>query len=360
MAKRLSGYGVCAAALAACGPTHESTVTNAREPTGCLAGREYGSLTHAGGMLFVGGGSFLMGAAPMREEEGPPRETIVGSFWIDRTEVTNREFAEFVAATGYVTVAERPLDASRYPQLSADQRKPSGIVFVGLEDKRGAAMGGWALIGGADWRHPSGPASSIQGRDDHPVVQVAWDDASAYAHWRGNDLPTEAEWEYAARGGLDGAPYVWGDKSPEAERPRANTWQGIFPAKDTGEDGYKAETAPVGCFPPNGFGLFDMAGNVWEWTNDWYAPGLNPRERRFPTGPDMADAFDPSEPRTAKHVIKGGSFLCADNYCLRYRPPARQAGPGDSGSSHIGFRTIRRAVGSVQAAPADAEPGSPR
>ncbi len=293
-------------------------------------------------MTHVEGGDFVMGARPMHSEEGPPRPTHVESFSIDTTEVTNRDFAQFVAATGYVTLAEQPLDPKSYPGLSADLLQPSSLVFVGADRPRAGPGDWWAVVPGAHWKRPLGPGSSIEGRDLWPVVHIAWADAMAYAAWLGRDLPTEAEWEYAARGGLDGATYGWGDAAV-GETPRANTWQGIFPVNDSGEDGYKAETAPVGCFPPNGFGLHDMSGNVWEWTRDWYAPGLDADDATA-RGPAESQSLDPGEPGVAKHVIKGGSFLCADNYCLRYRPSARQAGPTDTGSSHIGFRTVLRDV----------------
>jgi hypothetical protein len=283
------------------------------------------------GMVHVNGGDFIMGDEPMHEEEGPPRKTLVGSFWIDETEVTNRDFARFVAATGYVTLAERALDPAKYHGLTPDQLKPSSLVFVAPTDRAVNPADWWAVIAGADWRHPLGPGSSIEGRDMWPVVQVGWDDAMAFAKWLGRDLPTEAEWEFAASVGTD-AP---------RDKPTANVWQGIFPINDEGTDGYKAETAPVGCYPANRYGLHDMAGNVWEWTRDWYVPGLDPEDTSG-HGPAERDANDPRDPGIAKHVIKGGSFLCADNYCLRYRPPAREAGPPDTGSSHIGFRTVVR------------------
>ncbi len=296
------------------------------------------------GMVLIHGGDFAMGAQPRHREEGPPRQTRVGAFWIDETEVTNRDFARFIAATHYVTLAERPLDPKIYPGLAPDQLKPSSLVFVGAASPNASPLQWWSVIAGADWRHPGGPGTSIDRHDDDPVVQVAWEDAVAYASWLGRDLPTEAEWEYAARGGLDNAPYTWGDTPPDetSGKPLANIWQGVFPVLDTGADGYKARVAPVGCFPANGYGLHDMAGNVWEWTKDWYAPGLDPADIDDPQGPQESRARDPDEPGVAKHVVKGGSFLCADNYCLRYRPPARQAGPPDTGSNHIGFRTILR------------------
>ncbi len=294
------------------------------------------------GMVRIAGGEFLQGAAPARGEEGPPRRTRVGTFWIDRTEVTNDDFARFVAATGYVTLAERPLDPKRYPGLSANQLKPSAIVFVGAENPNDGPGRWWQVVQGADWRHPQGPKSSIVGKGAWPVVNIAYDDALAYARWLGRDLPTEAEWEYAARGGLKDAAYTWGNKPLDMKTPQANVWQGPFPSVDSGADGYKASAAPVGCFPANGYGLVDMAGNVWEWTKDWYAPGLDPSQIVDPVGPTERDAYLPSDPSEKRRVIKGGSFLCADNFCFRYRPPAREAGPTDTGSDHVGFRTVLR------------------
>jgi formylglycine-generating enzyme required for sulfatase activity len=279
----------------------------------------------------LAGGAFRFGADPILPEEGPPREVRVAPFAIDRTEVTNRQFAAFVAATGYVTLAERPLDPATYPRMAPEALKPSSVVFD--------ARAGWRVVAGANWRRPLGPGSSIAGKEDHPVVQVGHEDALAFARWRGRDLPTEAEWEFAARGGLADQRYSWGNEPDDAGPPKANYWQGVFPHADIGRDGHKESTAPVGCFPANGFGLHDMAGNVWEWTSDWYRPGTDPASG----GPAEHAAFDPAEPGVAKHVVKGGSFLCADNYCFRYRPTARQAGPADSGSSHIGFRTVSRA-----------------
>ncbi len=332
-------------------------------PKACLARLEVPDPSHQHvGMVFVPAGTFAMGAAPLRAEEGPPRTVQVGGFWIDRTEVTNAAFARFVAATGYRTLAERPLEARRYPNLTEAQRAPSSLVFVGAApgvDRRSPANW-WRIIPGADWRHPQGPDSSITGRDALPVVHVAYADALAYARWLGRDLPTEAEWEYAARGGLAGKRYAWGDQPADPSKPRANTWQGVFPVLDTGADGYKAQAAPVGCYAPNGFGLYDMAGNVWEWTKDWFKPGLEPAATEALGGPPQALALDPNEPQVPKHVIKGGSFLCSEDYCFRYRPAARSPGPPDSGASHIGFRTILRAGPSPAAAPPPAPaPGGP-
>lgn len=286
----------------------------------------------------IQGGAFSFGAVPVHLEEGPAVTIRVGAFDIDRTEVTNDQFARFVAATNYVTLAERKPDPRLYPNIAPSKLKPSSIVFVGVKNAGDVrANGGWRVVEGANWRHPLGPNSSIAGKGAYPVVQIGWADADAYAKWAGRELPTEAEWEFAARGGLEGKKYVWGDEHPTKQQPRANHWQGIFPFVDEGSDGYKAQTAPVACYPANGYGLYDMAGNVWEWTADWYAP--NPDSA---VGPAEAEAFDPSDATVRKHVIKGGSFLCADNFCYRYRPSARQAGPPDTGTSHLGFRTIKR------------------
>lgn len=314
-------------------------------PKACLADLPVADPAHrTAGMVRLAGGDFLMGAAPLRPEEGPPQPVKVAPFWIDRTEVTNAAFARFVEATGYRTVAERPLDPARYAQLSAAQRRPASLVFVGgtKAARSDDPSQWWQVVPGADWRHPTGPRSNIKGKEARPVVHIAWEDAMAYARWLGRDLPTEAEWEYAARGGLAGKRYAWGDQPQDAQHPKANTWQGPFPAQDLGSDGYKAGPAPVGCYPPNGYGLVDMAGNVWEWTRDWFRPGLEPAEVVETGGPPQARALDPDEPNTPKHVVKGGSFLCTDDFCFRYRPAARTPGPPDSGASHVGFRTVLR------------------
>jgi formylglycine-generating enzyme len=314
---------ICALFLAGCSQAGDADVSDKQRSANACPARIDGEVR-------LPGGSFAMGADPLQPEEGPQKTISVGAFWIDRTEVTNAEFAEFVNATGYVTLAERPLDPKKYPDIPDAQRQPSSVVF----DSRK----GWRVMTGANWKQPFGPGSSIEGLDRHPVVQVGFDDALAYARWRGRDLPTEAEWEYAARGGIDGARYSWGDEKEPGGKPLANYWQGAFPQYDAGKDGYKEQSAPAGCFPANGLGLYDMAGNVWEWTSNWYAPNIS----SAPAGPPQSAAFDPNEPRISKRVIKGGSYLCAENYCFRYRPAARQAGPPDTGSSHIGFRTVRR------------------
>lgn len=284
-------------------------------------------------MVALPGGRFTMGAQAERPEEGPARTVVVKPFWIDRTTVTNGDFARFVAATGYRTVAERPLDAAQYPWLPPMARQPASLVFVGAHAgvDKGDPTQWWHVIPGADWRHPYGPGSDIKGMDAFPVVHVAYDDALAYARWLGHDLPSEAEWEYAARGGRDGARYSWGDDPVGGGgHPKANVWQGIFPVFNSGQDGFKAQTAPVGCYPANGFGLFDMTGNVWQWTRDLAAPDLG--DQRVILSRNAA----------LQHMIKGGSFLCSDDFCFRYRPSARTAGPPNSGASHIGFRTVLR------------------
>ena len=302
-------------------------------------------------MAWVEGGRFRMGDDRFYPEERPVHRVAVDGFWIDRHPVTNTEFGRFVGETGYVTFAERPPDPALYPGADPEQLVPGSIVFrqPAQRVEHGDWRRWWDWVPGADWRHPEGPDSSLDGLEDHPVVHVAHEDAEAYARWAGKELPTEAEWEYAARGGLDGAIYAWGDEPEPGGQPLANTWQGEFPWQNLKRDGF-ARTSPVGSFPPNGYGLFDTAGNVWEWTADWFtsqhppdagSPCCVPRNPRVvsPEGSFGADEPGADIPR---RVIKGGSHLCAPNYCLRYRPAARQAEPIDSTTSHIGFRCIRR------------------
>ncbi len=286
-------------------------------------------------VVWIEGGSFRMGDERFYPEERPVHEVDVEGFWIETCPVTNREFARFVAETDYVTFAERPPDPALYPEASPEQLVPGSIVFrppsrpVGLDDWRRW----WEWMPGASWRHPEGPDSSLAELDDHPVVHVAPEDAEAYARWQGKSLPTEAQWEYAARGGLDGAVFAWGDEAEPEGRPLANTWKGEFPWKNLALDGF-TRTSPVGSFPPNGYGLFDVTGNVWEWTADWF--GSPPPETRSP----CCVSKEPTEEAVPRRVIKGGSHLCAPNYCLRYRPAARQGEPIDSTTSHIGFRCV--------------------
>ena len=302
----------------------------------------------AGDLVWIPGGVFRMGSDAHYPEEAPARDVEVGGFWLARTTVTNAEFAVFVEATGYQTVAERPLDPADFPGAPVENLVPGSMVFTpttGPVDLRHLSQW-WTWTPGACWRHPEGPGSDVDTRGSHPVVQVAAEDAEAYASWVGLTLPTEAEWERAARGGLEGATYVWGDEPEDAARPRANYWHGDFPWR--AEVGY-GTSAPVGSFPVNGFGLADMAGNVWEWTSDWYqenrwpdtAPCCVPRD---PRGGTAEDSLDPQQPqfRVPRRVIKGGSFLCADSYCLRYRPAARRPQMADTGMSHLGFRCASR------------------
>jgi formylglycine-generating enzyme required for sulfatase activity len=271
-------------------------------------------------------------------EEGPVRDVTVEGFAIQTHPVTNAEYAQFVDATGYVTVAERPLDPADFPGAPAENLQPGSMVFhrtSGPVDLRHMGQW-WSWTPGASWRRPVGPNSSIANRADHPVVHVAYEDAQAYADWAGLEIPTEAEWEIAARGGLNHATYTWGDKPEQPSQRLANYWHGEFPWRP--EPGY-GRTSPVGDFAPNGYGLFDMAGNVWEWTSDWYA------DDRAGDPCCEAGSYDSAQPqfRVPRKVIKGGSFLCADNYCLRYRPAARRPQMIDTGMSHIGFRCLSKA-----------------
>jgi formylglycine-generating enzyme required for sulfatase activity len=288
------------------------------------------------GQAFIPGGTFRLGAAGQLPEEQAAAGVRIRPFCLQTHEVTNREFGAFVAATGYRTVAEQPLSQEQFPELSAAERRPGSVVFrPPAESGPVEELSWWQWIPGADWRHPEGPESTIADREEHPVVHVALEDAEAYARWAGGALPSEAQWEFAARGGLKDQVFSWGNTWKPG---LANTWQGEFPRRDSAEDGY-AGTAPVGSYPANGYGLFDMTGNVWEWTSDWYRPDHG--EAAGHMDPHMSQAamsFDPREPGVSKHVIKGGSFLCSPNYCSRYRPAAREAESPDTGTAHIGFR----------------------
>jgi len=286
-------------------------------------------------MVELPGGTFRMGSDRFYLEERPVREVSVEGFAIDPHPVTLEEFGRFVEATGHVTWAELPPDAADYPGADPVDLVPGSLVFrktegpVDLRDFRNW----WSWMPGADWRHPEGPGSDVVGRERHPVTHVAFADAVAYADWAGKALPTEAEWEYAARGGLDGATFTWGDEFAPEGRIMANTWEGEFPWQNLRNDGFEG-TSPVGHFPPNGFGIYDLAGNVWEWTVDSFE-AASPRPCCVPRSGDGE--------RFPRRVIKGGSHLCAPNYCLRYRPAARQAEAVDTSTSHIGFRCVVRA-----------------
>jgi sulfatase modifying factor 1 len=299
------------------------------------------------GMVRIPGGEFTMGSNEHYPEEAPEHRVSVDGFWMEATAVTNAEFGAFVEDTGYTTIAERPLDPADFPGAPPENLVPGSLVFTPTPapvDLRHLNQW-WAWTAGACWRHPETPNSSLADREDHPVVHVAYEDAQAYAAWAGRELPTEAQWELAARAGLDGATYTWGNSPEQEGQQLANYWHGDFPWRPA--RGYGA-TTPVGSYPPNGFGLYDMAGNVWEWTIDWYREPhpdepdksccvpLNPR------GGSVEESFDPAQPQfhVPRKVIKGGSFLCADSYCMRYRPAARRPQMIDTGMSHIGFRCV--------------------
>jgi formylglycine-generating enzyme required for sulfatase activity len=302
-------------------------------------------------MVWIPGGTFRMGSDQHYPEERPVHRVTVDGFWMDRHPVTNVRFARFVDATSFRTFAETPPDKADYPGALPEMLYAGSLVFeqpAGPVD-RTDITNWWQYRRAADWRHPYGPESSIATLAAHPVVHVAFADAEAYAAWDGKALPTEAEWELAARGGLEAASYAWGDEFLPGNRHMANTWQGEFPWQQLGLDGYE-RTSPVGAFPPNGYGLHDVVGNVWEWTTDWYVPS-HPREEvkaccipMNPRGPKADDSFDPQQPaiRIPRKVLKGGSHLCAPNYCRRYRPAARYPEPVDTSTSHVGFRCIVR------------------
>jgi sulfatase modifying factor 1 len=338
------------------------------------------------GMVWLPGGEFSMGAADAAdmndvgmkatEDSRPIHRVYVDGFWMDKADVTNQQFEAFVKATGYVTVAERKPRAEDYPGAPLENLVAGSIVFsppdrpVPLNDH----FQWWNYVHGANWRHPLGPDSDIKGKENYPVVQVAYEDALAYAKWAGKRLPTEAEWEYAARGGLSGKAYVWGEEFRPNGKWMANTHQGTFPVKDTGEDGHVG-IAAIAQYPPNGYGLFDMAGNVWQWTSDWYRPDYYQQlaagggVARNPQGPDSP--FDPAEPTEKKKVHRGGSFLCTDQYCSRYMVGTRGKGEISTGTNHLGFRCVttrdqqqamgaKTDLGSLQAADTSGKSNSAR
>jgi sulfatase modifying factor 1 len=291
-----------------------------------------------------------MGSDDHYPEEAPAHQETVEGFWIDRTPVTNLQFTAFVKATGHVTSAERPPDAAAYPGAKPEMVVPGSVGFRKSDGPMDLsnAYNWWQWVPGADWRHPEGPGSSLHGRERHPVVHVAFADAAAYARWAGKDLPTEAEWEYAARGGLGDAEFAWGDEFMPRGKPMANTWQGEFPYQNLLTDGYEG-TSPVGSFPPNGYGLSDVTGNVWEWTTDWYT-GPHDAESPCCAGSARDMSRDPNDPAgIPRRVMKGGSHLCAPNYCRRYRPAARMAQPVDTSTCHLSFRCIVRPEVGVRA-----------
>lgn len=306
-------------------------------------------------MVWIPEGAFTMGSDHHYPEEAPAHRVVVEGFWIDRTPVTNAQFQKFVKATGHVTLAERPADPAAYPEALPELLAPASIVFVPPPGPVGSGdhYRWWQYVKGANWRHPEGPGSTIRTREHHPVVHVAHEDAMAYATWAGKRLPSEAEWERAAKGGLEGVDFAWGEELHPGGRPVANTFQGDFPHHNSLLDGWE-RTSPVGSFPANGYGLFDMIGNVWEWTDDWYA---DHRIRvaahkaaggccaiASPRGASRQDSIDTTSQHGTipRKVVKGGSFLCAPSYCRRYRPAARMAQGIDTSTCHMGFRCIVR------------------
>jgi formylglycine-generating enzyme required for sulfatase activity len=304
------------------------------------------------GMVWVPDGEFWMGSNStdgdgklLFPDTVPVHKVHVDGFWMDRTEVTNEQFARFAEATGYKTIAERVPDPKEHPDAKKELLVPFSAVFKPPADKTGqecrecGICDWWIPVPGANWRHPEGPDSTIKGREKHPVVHIAWDDAVAYAKWASKRLPTEAEWERAARGGLEQKKYYWGDERTPGGKWMANIWQGDFPVKNTAEDGFKG-TAPVGSFPPNAYGIVDMAGNAWEWCSDWYQPDyykFSPSDN--PQGPK--ESIDPDGRDEPKRVMRGGSFLCSDQYCIRYMAGARHHGAPDTGLAHFGFRCAK-------------------
>ncbi|HEY0981595.1 formylglycine-generating enzyme family protein [Schlesneria sp.] len=339
-------------------PEKAETSSSSTPSTGSKTGADSGSGNVVPpGMVWIPAGEFWMGtdSPDAWDDERPAHRVKLDGFWIDATEVTNAEFQRFVDATGFLTTAERAPTLEEImaqsppgtPPPPEESLVPGSLVFtppehpVPLDD----FSQWWQWTPGANWKHPEGPGSHLAGRENHPVVHISWDDAVAYANWAGKRLPTEAEWEYAARGGLDRKNYVWGDEQPSLKQPQANLWNGTFPHRNTKEDGFE-RTAPVRSFPPNGFGLFDMSGNVWEWCADWYDRDAYKRFGRGkvqvnPTGPSVSN--DPLRPYATQRSQRGGSFLCNDSYCTRYRPSARHGGTPDTGISHVGFRCARSA-----------------
>lgn len=303
------------------------------------------------GMVWIPGGEFTMGSDWKHAwaDERPAHRVRVDGFWIDATEVTNAQFQQFVEATGYVTTAEVAPKLEEImaqvppgtPPPEPEKLVPCSLVFTPPNQpvETDDLTQWWTLVPGANWRHPEGPGSSIEGREDHPVVHVSWDDAMAYARWAGKSLPTEAEWEFAARGGLDGKIFVWGDKPPDEERPQANIWQGRFPDTNTKLDGYD-RTSPVKSYPPNDYGLYDMAGNVWEWCLDRYQADVY--RQRAQAGKVAVNPRGPTESADPRRSQRGGSFLCHQSYCERYRPSARHGNTPDTGTAHTGFRCVKR------------------
>ncbi len=323
---------------------------------GGLAGAVIAESPPPPGMVLIPSGTFAMGSTlpGSRRDEQPVVQITLDGFWMDACDVTNAQFRKFVEATNYKTIAERPIDWEEMkktvppgtPKPSDEQLQPGAVTFspspTPVDPRAGESW--WAWTHGASWQHPEGPKSDLKGREDHPVVMIAWEDAVAYAKWAGKRLPTEAEWEYAARGGVAGKRYAWGDAFKPGEKFMANTWNGTFPSKNTAEDGF-AGTSPVKTFPANGYGLYDMGGNVWNWCGDWYRVDTLARAKLTgtavinPIGP--TSGYSPGHPEQQERVMKGGSFLCHESYSEGYRPTARRGSPTDTGMSHLGFRCVK-------------------
>ncbi len=321
--------------------TENSTINN----------EEASLIPPSGNMIWIPGGSFMMGSNNHYEEEAPAHKVTVDGFWMDTYELTNAEFKKFVDETGYITFCEKPPNPDDYPGALPEMLVPASVVFRKPDHRVDTRdyFNWWTYIPGANWKHPFGPDSSIEDKDNYPVVHLAYEDVEAYAKWAGKEIPTEAEWEFASRGGLDEKEYAWGDEMYPDEKAMANTWQGEFPHENILTDGFEL-MAPVGSFPPNGYGLYDIIGNVWEWTTDWYqqhnkfvnscCSDINPR------GGVPETSIDPRTPDILipRKVMKGGSYLCAPNYCRRYRPAARMAQPIDTSTCHLGCRLIVRST----------------
>ena len=363
-ARRIHWGGMCVLALAGFGVAFGLTALSQRKPSesGDESARKPADNPNTAApaeMIWAPGGDFTMGTAgqTLNRNEQPAHLVKLDGFWIDVHEVTNAQFRRFVDATGYITTAEKPPDWEEMkktlppdtPKPPAEKLVPGSLVFAppGVAVPTNDVARWWTWTPGACWKHPEGPGSNLDGRDDHPAVQVSWDDANAYAKWASKRLPTEAEWEFAARGGLAGKRFTWGDEPPNEESKLANIWQGVFPHLNTNRDGWE-RTAPIKSYPPNEYGLYDMAGNVWEWCADWYrADEYSRRGSRAPivnpAGP--TDSWDPNEPFTPKRVTRGGSFLCHVTYCESYRTAARRGTSPDTGMSHLGFRCVKSAAG---------------
>lgn len=347
---QLSTNAIAKDSLNYCSPTNKTSLI--ASVTNNLSSIPQGKVSHKD-MVRIPGGTFMMGATDHegRQDEYPAHQVKVSGFWMDEHEVTNAQFRKFVSATGYITTAEQKPDWSQMKkQLPPGTPKPPDSVLVpgslvftppSYPVPLDNPARWWKWVPGANWRHPTGPGSSIKGKDNYPVVDISWYDAEAYCKWVGKRLPTEAEWEYAARGGLSEKKYPWGNQDPADGKPKANTWQGTFPNKNTDWDGYYG-TAPVMSFPPNGYGLYDMAGNVWEWCSDWYSASyyqsLDVKVAINPQGPSKS--YDPMQPTVPVKVIRGGSFMCNPSYCKGYRVTSRMMSSEDSGLENLGFRCV--------------------